>query len=94
MELFAVMSFVKGMLFNECCFKRENSPCFTSINVLFGLRSAKVDHDRLTEIWNEIYSLNSMYYVDKFELQKIIKDYLGNIDSSLDYLHKFVGFLR
>lgn len=58
------------------------------------MRSAKVDHDRLTEIWNEIYSLNSMYYVDKFELQKIIKDYLGNIDSSLDYLHKFVGFLR
>ena len=94
MELFAVMSFVKGMLFNECCFKRENSPCFTSINVLFGLRSAKVDHDRLTEIWNEIYSLNSMYYVDKFELQKIIKDYLGNIDSSLDYLHKFVGFFK
>ena len=35
-----------------------------------------------------------MYYVDKFELQKTIKDYLGNIDSSLDYLHKFVGFFK
>ena len=57
------------------------------INVLFGLRSAKVDHDGLMMIRDEIYDSNSPYRVDRFLLQKtIIKDYLGNIDSTLDYL--------
>lgn len=64
------------------------------INVLFGLRSAKVDHDDLMKSRNGIYDPESWYWVDKFMLQKTIKDYLGNIDSSLDYLHKFVGFFK
>lgn len=61
------------------------------INVLFGLRSAKVDHDYLMGIRNEIYGSSSRYYVDKFMLQKTIKDYLGNIDSALDYLQQLLG---
>ncbi len=58
------------------------------INVLFGLRSAKKDHDFLINLQRQIYSQDEWYIADKFALQKTIKDYLGNIDSVLDYLEK------
>ena len=65
------------------------------ISVLFGFRSTSVDYQYLIDTVNSIYNSNgSGYDVDKFLLQKKIKDYLGNIDSTLDYLHKFLGELK
>lgn len=45
-------------------------------------------------VWGDIYHSDGQYCVDKFRLQKAIKDYLGNIDSSLDYLQSFLGAVR
>ena len=36
----------------------------------------------------------NFFFLAYIMLRKTIKDYLGNIDSSLDYLHKFVGFFK
>ena len=64
------------------------------INVLFGFRSATQDHDYIIGIRDKVYNSTQGYVVDKFYLQKKIKDYLGNIDSTLDYLHKFLNQLK
>jgi len=65
------------------------------INVLFGLKCSKIDYDKLNGICNAIYySAGQGYDVKVFDLQKGIKDYLANIDSTLDYLHKFLSELK
>jgi hypothetical protein len=65
------------------------------INVLFSLRSSKDDYDKLSKIVDDIrIAGKSGYPISMHSLHKTIKDYLSNIDSTLDIFQKFTGQLK
>lgn len=78
------------------CYREENCEECREIelkyaNVLFGFKSCTCDKEKLERISQARYERG---YIERFDFQKTIKDYLGNIDSTLDYLENFVASLR